>query len=85
MRGTEFDTAICAQTPGIELRETKLGQPLREEKCDQPRPFTHASASRARKFAVNPGPSAESNAGPRIPRRSARSRTNNTVGADMLP
>ena len=42
MRGAEFDTALCAQTSGVELREPELGQPLREEKCDQPRPFTHA-------------------------------------------
>ena len=48
-------------------------------------PLHPCAASSARKFAVKPGPSAESNAGPRKPRRSARSRTNNTVGADMLP
>ena len=28
MRSAEFDTALCAQPPGIDLREAEFGQPL---------------------------------------------------------
>ena len=41
MRGTELDSALGAQTAGVELREAKLDQSLSYQKCDQPRAFTH--------------------------------------------
>jgi hypothetical protein len=61
-------------------------QQLKKEIRTRPAtPLYPCKASSARKFAVNPGPSAESRAEPRRPRCSARSRTKSTVGADILP
>src|SRR5512144_811615 len=41
MRRAEFDAAHPAQSPRIELRKAKFNEPLRKQKCHEPRALTH--------------------------------------------
>ena len=41
-RRAEFDPTLCAQSAGVELRQAKLDEPLRQHERNQPGTLTHA-------------------------------------------
>jgi hypothetical protein len=41
MRSTEFDTALCTQSSGVEMRQSKLEDSLHDQERNQPSALTH--------------------------------------------
>src|SRR6185437_15160566 len=85
VRGADLDRAARHELPRIASGENELAKPLQRHQREDDGGKTHAACRRATQLAVKPGPSAvRSDRGGR-PCASARSSTNSTVGADMLP
>ena len=85
MGGADLDRAARQQFLRVVLCEHELAKPLQRHQREDDRGKTHAACRSATQLAVKPGPSAVRSERGGRPCASARSSTNSTVGADMLP
>ena len=77
--------ALRHEKARVAARKPELAHALRADQRQKDESADHAALLMTAQLAEKPGP-IDSNADRgRNPRRSWRSRTNNTVGADMLP
>ena len=85
MPAPDLDGAAAQECPRVSRGKDNFGEALRGDQTDDKGDGAHDALSTRRKAAVKPGPSAVSSSRPSAPARSARSSTNSTVAADMLP
>src|SRR5215813_2297354 len=85
MRGTDLDRAARFEVFGVGMGKHQLAEPLQRHQQQDDCREAHAAFRKATQLAVKPGPSAVSSERLGSPLASARSSTNSTVGADMLP
>ena len=83
--GADLDRAFCQQTFGVVAGQHQFTQPLRRDEEEDEGRDAHAACRSETQLAVKPGPSAVTSERGGRPCASARSSTNRTVGADMLP
>ena len=85
MPRADFDSATRKQGPCIAAGKNELAQPLQRHQNENDSREAHAACRSTTQLAVKPGPSAVRSARVGKPCARARSRTNSTVGADILP
>ena len=83
--GADLDCTACQQLTCVVAGQNEFTQPLQRDQQQNGRCEAHAACRNATQLAVKPGPSAVSSERAGSPRAMARSSTNRTVGADMLP
>ena len=83
--GADLDRAARQQPARVVAGQNELTQSLQRDQQENGRREAHAACRNATQLAVKPGPSAVSSDRAGRPRAMARSSTNRTVGADMLP
>ena len=85
MAGADLERAALEKSHSVAAGNCKLAKPLQRDQRQYDRCGSHAVCRRATQLAVKPGPSAVSSDRRGKSFASARSSTNSTVGADMLP
>src|SRR5437660_12854152 len=85
MLSANFDRAACHQPLGVATGKNEFAQPLQRRQRKDDGGEAHAACRSATQLAVKPGPSAVSSDRGGRPAARARSSTNSTVGADILP
>src|SRR6185437_13070007 len=81
----QLDRALCQQALRIIAGEHEFAGTLQRDQRQDELGQAHAACRSATQLAVKPGPSAVSKERDGRPCCRARSSTNKTVGADMLP
>ncbi len=85
MAGRQLHRATRHQLARILAGDHEFAEPLERDQREDEFGETQAACRSVAQLAVKPGPSAVNNERAGNPALRARSRTNSTVGADMLP
>ncbi len=85
MPGRDLDRPAGQQSVSVVTREDELSRALQRDQPENEFSRCHVACRSVTQLAVKPGPSAVNSDLAGSPFARARSSTNNTVGADMLP